>query len=118
MVSKNECSINTANQNPVSHRFHKKKLSNLLEIKNKSKFEYQYDVIYERNTQEENRADTYIIQKTRGISGRIIEHNGRDQNFCFLKHSCSKHHHNAGTNDFKILSSNFKNLTFNVKLEK
>ena len=89
----------------------------MLEIKDRTKSEYQYDVKYERNSQED-RTDNYITQTTRLISGRTIEHNGRDQTFSLLKHSCSKHHQNAGTTDFKILSSDFKNLTFNVKLQK
>ena len=95
-----------------------RKLSNLLEIKDRTKFAYQYDVKYERNSQEDNCTDNYITQTTRRISGRIVEHNGRGQTFSLLKHSCSKHHQNAGTTDFKILSSDFKNLTFNVKLQK
>ena len=94
------------------------KLSTHFQIKDKTIFEHNYDVVYFGTCPENNCSDNYVDESARRISERIIDHNGRDQNSHLFKHSCCKNHPNTSKTDFKIISSGFKNNYYRRKLQK
>ena len=85
------------------------KLSTHFQIKDKAEFEHNHDVVYLGTCLENNCSDNYVSESARHISERIIDHNGRNQNSHFFKHSCIKNHPNTSKTDFQIISSGFKN---------
>ena len=89
------------------------KLSTHFQIKDKTEFEHNHDVVYLGAYLENSSSDNNY---TRRISERIIDHNSRDQNSHLFKHSCIKNHLNTSKTDFKIISSEFKNNYFRRKI--
>ena len=53
--------------------------------------------------------DDYIGESTRRIIERVKGHTGRDTNSHVLKHRSKKEHAEVTREDFKIISSHFKN---------
>ena len=84
------------------------KLSTHFQIKNKTIFEHNHDVVYLGTCREDHCLDNYVGKSARRISERIIDHSGEDQNSHLFKHSCIKNHPNTAKIDFKIISSGFK----------
>ena len=76
------------------------------QIKDKTEFEHNHDVFYLGMCPENNCSDNYVGESARRVSERITDHNDRDQNSHFFKHSCIRNHKNT---DLKIISSGFKN---------
>ena len=74
------------------------KLSTHFQIKNKTIFEHNHDLVYLGTCRENHCLDNYVGKSARRISGRIIDHSGGDQNS----------HPNTAKIDFKIISSGFK----------
>ena len=93
-----------------------KKLSTCFQIKDQTKFEHKYDIIYLATCPEDNCSENYIGESRRWISEIIIDHNGRDQKSHIFKHNsekCCQHFH---TNSFKIIGNGFKNNSFKRKV--
>ena len=76
------------------------KRSTHFQIKDKTIFEHNHDVVYLGTCPENNCPDNYVGESARCISERIIDHNGRDQNSHLFKHSCYKNHPNTSKTDF------------------
>ena len=68
------------------------KLSTNFQIKDKTKFEHNHDVVYLGTCPENNYSDNYVGESARLISERTIDHGGRDQNSHLLKHSCIRNY--------------------------
>ena len=96
--------------------FSASKVRTHFQIKDKIIFEHNYDVVFLGTCPENNCSDNYVGKSARHISERIIDHNGRDQNSHFFKHSCCKNHPNTSKTDFQIISSGFKNNYYRRKV--
>ena len=86
-----------------------KKLSSQFNIKNKTNFVRQHDLIYHVNCPLPTCKDNYIGETARRIREPIKDHNGRDHKSHMLKYSIEKHHDNVTQENFKIITKNFKN---------
>ena len=64
----------------------------------------------------ENFSDDYIGQSARRIIEKVKDHGGRDTKSYSLKHSSEKEHVEVTQEDFKIISSNFKNNRLKRKI--
>ena len=93
----------------LEFEFTSSKLSTYFQIKDKTIFERNHDVVYLRTYPENNCLGNYVGESARCINERIIDHNGRDQNSHLLKSSCCKNHPNTSQTDFMIISNGFKN---------
>ena len=93
-----------------------KKLSRYFQIKDQTKFEHKYDIVYLETYPEDNCSDHYIGESRHQISERIIDHNSRDQKSHIFKHSSEKCHNDFHTNSFKIIGNGFKNNSFKRKI--
>ena len=87
----------------------RKKLSSQFNIKDKTNFEHQHDLIYHLKCPLPTCAENCIGENARRIHEPIKDHNERDQKSHMLKHSVQKHHDNLAKENFKIIVKNFKN---------
>ena len=78
-------------------------------IKDKTNFEHQHDVIYHVECPVTSCKDDYIGETGRRIEERIKDHNGRDHASHILKHSIEKSHTNVISKNFKVVDKNFRN---------
>ena len=93
-----------------------KKLSTCFQIKDQTKFEHKYDIIYLATCPEDNFSENYIGESGRWISEIIIDHNGRDQKSHIFKHNSEKCRQHFHTNSFKAIGNGFKNNSFKRKV--
>ena len=94
------------------------KCSTHFQIKDKKIFEHNHDAVFLGICPENNCSDNYAGESAHRISERIIDHNGRDQNFHLFEHGCCKNYLNTSKTDFKIISSGFSNNYYKQKIAK
>ena len=70
-------------------------LSTCLNIKDRTKFEHQDNIIYQGKCPEGDCRDNYIGEASRRVFGRIIDHNGRDRKSHLFRHSVEQNHKNV-----------------------
>lgn len=88
--------------------FNSNKLVNNFNIKDKTKFEHNNNLVYICKCPNKNCTASYIGETKRRISERIIDHNKRDKKSHILKHSRKEKHRHVWVQDFKILNKNYK----------
>ena len=93
-----------------------KKISSQFNIKDKTNFEHQHDLIYHVNCPIPTCGDNYIGETARRIHERIKDHNGRNYKSHMLKHSIEKHLDNVAQENFKIIAWNFINDKWKRKI--
>ena len=84
-----------------------RKLSTCFQVKDKSKFDHHYDLVYHAKCSSELCDKNYIGESGRRIAERIKDHNGRDHKLHILKHSLETEHEHVKSSDFLIISKNF-----------
>ena len=89
--------------------FNGSKLTTHFQIKYKTTFGHNHDVVYLGTCPENNCSDNYVGESACRISERIIHHSGRVQNSHLFEHCCCKNHPNTSKTDIKIITSGFKN---------
>ena len=92
------------------------KLSTCFNIKDRTKFEHQDNIVYHDKCPKVDCRDNYIGEASRRIFGRIIDHNGRDRNSHLFRHSVEQNHKNVKRQDFKILGKGYRNNTMKQKI--
>ena len=102
----------------VQTAFTGKRLRSCFKIKDGTKFEHQHDVIYQVKCSVENFWDDYTGKSARHIIERVRDYGGRDTKSHVLEHSSEKEHVEVTKEDFKIISSNFKNNRLKRKIPK
>ena len=93
-----------------------KKLGTSFNVKDRSKFDHQCDMIYYVDCSNETCRENYIGESGRRISERIKDHNGRDFKSHILRHSVESGHTNVSCEDFKIIAKNFNNNSWKRKI--
>ena len=96
--------------------FQAKQLSSCFNIKDKTKFPHKHDLVYHAKCAEESCNDDYVGETARPISERVLNQSERDKNFQILKHQIEKEHPFPQYEDFKVISSGFRNNTKKRKL--
>ena len=84
-----------------------RKLSTCFQIKDKSQFDHQHDLMYHAKCPSEFCDKYYIGESGRRITKRAKDHNGRDHKSHILKHSHETGHGHVISSDFSIISKNF-----------
>ena len=93
-----------------------KKLSTYFNIKNRTKFEHQDNIVYHGKCPEVDCRDSYIGEASRRVFGRIIDPNGRDRKSHLFRHSVEHNHKNVERQDFKILGKGYRNNAMKQKI--
>ena len=91
--------------------FQGKQLSSCFNIKDKTKFPHKHDLVYHAKCAEKSCNDDYVLETARRISEWVLDHSGRDRNFHILKHQIEKEQPCPQYENFKIISSGFRNNT-------
>ena len=93
-----------------------KKLNTCFNIKDRTTFQHQHDIVYRGKCPEIDCLDNYIGEASRRVSERIIDHNGRDRKSHLLRHSIEDNHKNVKRQDFKILGNGYRNNAVKWKI--
>ena len=100
----------------VQTTFTGKRLSSCFKTKDRTNFEYQHNIIYKVKCSAKNCWDDYIGELARRIIERVKDHGERDTKSHVLKHISEKEHVEVTQEDFKIISSHFKNNRLKRKI--
>ena len=92
--------------------FQRKQLSSCFNIKGKTKFPHKHDLVYHAKSCN----DDYVGETVRRISERVLDHHGRDKKYHILKQQFEKEHPCPQYENFKVISSGFRNNTKTRKL--
>ena len=79
------------------------KLSLKFQAKDRAIFSHSHDIIYQGNCPENGCPDNYIGETARRISERVLDHNGKDINSHFYKHSIKTGHQTLEISDYRII---------------
>ena len=79
------------------------KLSLKFQVKDRTIFNHSHDIIYLGNCPENGCPDNYIGETARRISERVLDHNGKDINSHFYKHSIETGHQTLEISDYRII---------------
>ena len=85
------------------------KLSSKFQIKDKTIFSHNHDIIYHGNCPENGCADNYIGETIKRISERVLDHTGKNVNSHFYKHSIETGHQTLEINDYRIIGNGYGN---------
>ena len=88
--------------------YQSKKLGTKFQLKHKTKFHQQNNLVYYSKCLHETCNKRYVSETDGRIEERIIDNNKRDKSSHLLKHSREKNHHHVLTNDFKVLGNNYR----------
>ena len=79
----------------------------VFKLKDKSKFDYQHDLVYHAKCPSELCDENYIGESGRRIAERVKDHNGRDHKSHILKDSLETGHGHVISSDISIIFKNF-----------
>ena len=96
--------------------FQGNQLSFFFNIKIKTKFPHKHDFVYHTKCAEKNCNDDYVDETARHYSEKVLDHSGRDKKSHILKHQIEKQHLFPPYQNFKVISSGFRNNTKRRKL--
>ena len=94
------------NNTKIEVAFKSTKLSSCFNVKDKTDFEHNHDLIYHAKCPEPTCIDDYVGESACQITERIKDHNGRNHTLQVWSHSIEKSHKNVNTIDFKIIDKN------------
>ena len=90
------------------------KLGSNFQIKDKTKFDHKYDLVYYVKCPECQ--EDYIGEIGRRPHERICDHSGKDSKSHMLKHSLENNHKQVSFEDFRIIQNGYTNSKFKQKI--
>ena len=91
------------------------KLSTKFQIKDRTKDQHKYDLVYYRKCLEPTCSEDYLGETGRRITERSADHCGKDKQSHLLRHALNNNHKTVDLKDFKIDSS-YHNSRFKRKI--
>ena len=88
--------------------YESKKLSTKFNVKDKTEFFHQSNLVYCGKCPNQTCTEDYIEETDRRIKESIIDHNKRDKNSHILKHFRGEGHTHVWDKDFKVLGNNYR----------
>ena len=85
------------------------KLSSKFQVKDRTIFSHNHDIIYHGNCPENGFSDDYVGETARRISERVLDHTGKDINSHLYKHSIETGHQTLEISDYWIIGNGYKN---------
>ena len=85
------------------------KLSSKFQVKDRTIFSHNHDIIYHGNCPENGCPDNYVGETAKRISKRVLEHIGKDINSHLYKHSIETGHQTLEISDYRIIGNGYKN---------
>ena len=93
-----------------------RKVSSQIDIKDKTTFKHQYELMYYVNCLTPTWEDNYISETACRIQERIKSHTGRGHKLHMLKRSIEKHHYHGAQEMLKTIVKNFRNNKWKQKI--
>ena len=93
-----------------------RKVGTSFQIRDKPEMKHNHDIVYYNECPEEHCNENYIGETGKKISGRIIDHAGRDSNSYVYKNCIETDHRSPDINDSKIIGSKFRKNVFKRKI--
>ena len=81
------------------------KLSSKFQVKDRTIFNHNHDIIYHGNCPESDCPDNYIGETARGTSERVLDHTGKDIISHLYKHSIKTGHQTLEISDYRIIGN-------------
>ena len=97
------------NNTKIEVAFKSTKLRSCFNVKDKTDFEHNHDLIYHAKFPEPTCIGDYVGESARQITEAIKDHNDRYHISQVWNHSIERSHKNVSTIDFKIIDKNFHN---------
>ena len=97
------------NNTNIEVAFKSTKLRSCFNVKDKTDFEHNHDLIYHAKCPEPTSIGDYVGESARQITEKIKDHNGRYHTSQVWKDSIERSHKNVSTIDFKIIEKSFHN---------
>ena len=91
-------------------------LSCKINVKDKTPFEEQHDLLYRAVCATNNCTEDYVGETARCIVERANDHNGQDQHSHLVKHAIENNHLPVVKDDFTKLDSGYRNNTHERKI--
>ena len=85
------------------------KLSSKFQVKDRTTFTHNHDIIYHGNCPENSCPDNYVGETARRIPERVLDHTGKDINSHLYKHSIETGHQTLEISDYRIIENGYKN---------
>ena len=85
------------------------KLSSKFQVKDRTIFSHNHDIIYHGNYPENGCPDNYAGETARRISERVLDHTGKDINSHLYKHSIETGHQTFEISDYRIIGNEYEN---------
>ena len=92
------------------------KLSCKFNVKDKTPFEEQHDLLYRAVCATDSCTEDYVGETARLIVERAKDHSGRDQHSHLVKHAIENNHLPVVKGDFTIVDSDYRNNTRKRKI--
>ena len=77
---------------------------------------HQHDIVYYVKCPESQCSEDYTGETARGLSGRVLDHNGRNAKSCLVKRAIEKCHKYSKIEDFNVIGKGYRNNTFKRKV--
>ena len=103
-------------QTHTHHTHISSKLSCKFNVKDKTPFEEQHDLLYRAVCATNNCTEDYAGETARSIIENAKDHNGRNQHSHLVKHAIENNHLPVLKGDFTILDSGYRNNTRKRKI--
>ena len=91
------------------------KLSTCFQVKDKTKFEHNHDIVYHGICPETDCSENYIGETARRISERVKDHTGKDVHSHLFKHAVESGHEVLDVTNYSIIG---KGYGINIKKRK
>ena len=85
-----------------------KKLSTCFNVKDKTVFNHEYDIVYYAKCPEESCPHDYVGESGRRVLERVKDHNGRDTSSHIFKHGVAADHQFVSYDDLRITGKNYR----------
>ena len=85
------------------------KLSSKFQVKDRTLFSHNHDIIYTCNCPENGCPDKYIGEAAKRISEKVLEHTGKDINSHLYKYSIKTGHQTLQISNYQIIGNGYGN---------
>ena len=85
------------------------KLSSKFQLKDRTLFSHNHNIIYHGNCPENGCPDNYVGETARWISERVLDYNGKDISSHLYKHSIQTGHQTSKISDYQITGNRYGN---------
>ena len=94
------------------------KLSSKFQVKDKTIFNHNHDIIYHGNCPESGCPDSYVEETARRVSERVLDHTGKNINSHLYEHSIETGHQTLEISEYRIIGNGYGNNWNKQKIAK